>query len=207
MDGAAELPAPVPGCDKWFLAQYVAVFQWGHNVKRATDDFLRALLGLMSQCRIRRLQFDVSEAPHEHDYAHDSELGSAVDRPRGGASRPMGWSAKRCGSVRSCGCRSRSSWEWPAFGPSSRGPWHSQRRKYLGSSSVQVRADGSLEGFDAARCQEGAAQGGEAGVVVVAQLLGLLVTFIGEPLTLRLVRDAWPDAPVDETDRRAEGQP
>jgi hypothetical protein len=81
VDGAAELPAPVPGCDKWFLAQYVAVFQWGHNVKRATDDFLRALLGLMSQCRIRRLRFDVSEAPHEHDYARDSELGSAVDRP------------------------------------------------------------------------------------------------------------------------------
>jgi hypothetical protein len=33
----------------------------------------------------------------------------------------------------------------------------------------------------------------------VAQLLGLLVTFIGEPLTLRLVRDAWPDAPIPAT--------
>jgi hypothetical protein len=33
-------------------------------------------------------------------------------------------------------------------------------------------------------------------VIVVAQLLGLLVTFIGEPLTLGLVGDAWPDAPV-----------
>ena len=32
--------------------------------------------------------------------------------------------------------------------------------------------------------------------MVVAHLLGLLVTFIGEPLTLRLVRDAWPDASV-----------
>jgi hypothetical protein len=64
--------------------------------------------------------------------------------------------------------------------------------------SVQVRADGSLEEFDAARSQQGAAQGGEAGAVVVAQLLGLLVTFIGEPLTLRLVRDAWPDASVSE---------
>jgi hypothetical protein len=71
--------------------------------------------------------------------------------------------------------------------------------------SVQVRADGSLEGFDAARLRQEAVPGGEAGVVVVAQLLGLLVTFIGEPLTLRLVRDAWPDALVDLTDRRAEG--
>jgi hypothetical protein len=74
-------------------------------------------------------------------------------------------------------------------------------------NSVQVRADGSLEGFDAAGRQQGAVPGDEAGVVVVAQLLGLLVTLIGEPLTLRLVREAWPDAPVDETDRRAGGQP
>jgi hypothetical protein len=66
--------------------------------------------------------------------------------------------------------------------------------------SVQVRANGSLEGFDAATLQQGAFQGGEAGAVVVAQLLGLLVTFIGEPLTLRLVRDAWPDASVTGMD-------
>jgi hypothetical protein len=63
-------------------------------------------------------------------------------------------------------------------------------------ASVQVQADGSLEGFDAAGLHQGAVPGGEAGVVVVAQLLGLLVTFIGEPLTLRFVRDAWPDASV-----------
>ena len=65
-------------------------------------------------------------------------------------------------------------------------------------ASVQVRPDGSLEGFDAARSQQGAAADGEAGAVVLAQLLGLLVTFIGEPLTLRLVRDAWPDAGTGE---------
>ena len=34
------------GVSKWYLAQYVAVFQWAHNLKRATDDFLRALLGM-----------------------------------------------------------------------------------------------------------------------------------------------------------------
>jgi hypothetical protein len=63
-------------------------------------------------------------------------------------------------------------------------------------AAVQVRADGSLEGLDDAGPDRDAGAGGEAGVVVVAQLLGLLVTFIGEPLTLRLVRDAWPDAPI-----------
>ena len=40
--------------------------------------------------------------------------------------------------------------------------------------------------------------GGEAAVAITAHLLGLLVTFIGEPLTLRLVREAWPDASLDE---------
>ena len=75
-----------------------------------------------------------------------------------------------------------------------------------GLEAVQVRPDGSLEGFEAAahHLVDG---DGEAGVVVVAQLLGLLVTFIGEPLTLRLVRDAWPETPFDEPDRGAKEQP
>ncbi len=49
-------------------------------------------------------------------------------------------------------------------------------------AGVQVRADGTLEGSDRT-----------GGVEIVAQLLALLVTFIGEPLTRTLVRDAWPD--------------
>jgi hypothetical protein len=60
---------------------------------------------------------------------------------------------------------------------------------------VQVRLDGSLEGFDGIAHQDA-----EAGVVVLVHLLSLLVTFIGKSLTLGLVRDAWPDAPLDETD-------
>jgi hypothetical protein len=71
--------------------------------------------------------------------------------------------------------------------------------------AVQVREDGSLEGFDGTG--PGAEPGADGGAAVVAHLLGLLVTFIGEPLTRQLVRDAWPDAATDETDGRAEGQP
>ena len=59
---------------------------------------------------------------------------------------------------------------------------------------VHVRPDGSLEGY------EGIEQSGtsaQAGTVLVAHLLELLVTFIGAPLTLRLVRDKWPDASMD----------
>lgn len=34
--------------------------------------------------------------------------------------------------------------------------------------------------------------------VVTAHLLGLLATFLGEPLTLQLVRDCWPAATLDD---------
>ena len=63
-------------------------------------------------------------------------------------------------------------------------------------SPVQVQQDGSLEGFS-----------GDGGTAIVAHLLGLLVTFIGEPLTRQLVCDVWPDAATDEMDGRAGGQP
>ena len=56
---------------------------------------------------------------------------------------------------------------------------------------VKIGADGRLEGFEqivADKATGGA--GGEAAVAITAHLLGLLVTFIGEPLTLRLVRAA-----------------
>jgi len=64
-------------------------------------------------------------------------------------------------------------------------------------SAIQVIADGSLQGLSEIEPQIDAHHdGGE--VILVAQLLGLLVTFIGEPLTLRLVQDAWPDAGQDD---------
>jgi hypothetical protein len=66
--------------------------------------------------------------------------------------------------------------------------------------AVQVGADGSLEGLEVLGYDQDALAGSQAGVAVVAQLLGLLVTFIGEPLTLRLVRDAWPNASLPGMD-------
>jgi hypothetical protein len=69
---------------------------------------------------------------------------------------------------------------------------------------VHVRADGSLEGFDGIEQSQAGAQ---AGIVLVAHLLELLVTFIGEPLTLRLVRDKSRDASMDEADLRTEEKP
>jgi len=73
-----------------------------------------------------------------------------------------------------------------------------------GLQAVAVRPDGVLDGFESAMRAQGATDG-EAGVVIVAQLLGLLVTFIGEPLTRQLVYEAWPDAAADEMTGRAGG--
>lgn len=54
---------------------------------------------------------------------------------------------------------------------------------------VSVGTNGSLEGLEHVA--------GDAVVAIIAQFLDLLVTFIGESLTLRLVRDAWPGASLD----------
>jgi hypothetical protein len=62
---------------------------------------------------------------------------------------------------------------------------------------VQVAADGSLEGLDELESQIGTDRAGNAGAILIAQLIGLLLTFIGEGLTLRMVQDVWPEAAFD----------
>ncbi len=62
---------------------------------------------------------------------------------------------------------------------------------------VTVKPDCSMEGLEELAADR-ASGGVDAPVAITAHLLELLVTFIGEPLTLRLVRDAWPDASLDE---------
>lgn len=62
---------------------------------------------------------------------------------------------------------------------------------------VTVKPDCSMEGLEEVAADP-AGGGIDAPVAITAHLLGLLVTFIGEPLTLRLVREAWPDASLDE---------
>jgi transposase-like protein len=42
--GLRNFLRPFRGVNKGYLAQYVALFEWGHNEKRATPRFLRALL-------------------------------------------------------------------------------------------------------------------------------------------------------------------
>ena len=58
----------------------------------------------------------------------------------------------------------------------------------------------SLEGLEELQTQIGQDDLFEGGVTLLAHLLGLLVTFIGEVLTVRLVRDVWPKVLVDDLD-------
>ena len=36
---------PFRGVSKWYLAGYLAIFEWANNIKRVTDGFLARLLG------------------------------------------------------------------------------------------------------------------------------------------------------------------
>lgn len=54
----------------------------------------------------------------------------------------------------------------------------------------EIKPDGSLAGMNG--------EAAESGVVLIAQLIGLMITFIGESLTLRLLRDIWVDLPGSE---------
>jgi hypothetical protein len=64
--------------------------------------------------------------------------------------------------------------------------------------AVRVQADGSLEGLEELQSQLEADEFFDGKVVLVAQLLGLLVAFIGENLTLRLVREVWPKLSLND---------
>lgn len=59
---------------------------------------------------------------------------------------------------------------------------------------LHVGADGTLEGLAELKSKLTAEQIGEGEVALVAQLLELMVTFIGPALTLQLLRDVWPEA-------------
>lgn len=67
-------------------------------------------------------------------------------------------------------------------------------------AAVQVLADGELEGLGVAHAKLDAAEISEGEIVLLAQLLGLLVAFIGPALTLRLITQMWPQLSFDDAD-------
>lgn len=65
-------------------------------------------------------------------------------------------------------------------------------------SGLNTKPDCSLQGLEIL-AERDATGGVEVGATIIAHLLGLLVTFIGEPLMLRLVRESWPDVSLDDS--------
>jgi hypothetical protein len=67
---------------------------------------------------------------------------------------------------------------------------------------LRVEIDGALSGLDEVRRASNGSHSKDhawdhGGAIILAELLGLLVSFVGESLTLTLVREAWPDASKD----------
>jgi hypothetical protein len=56
-------------------------------------------------------------------------------------------------------------------------------------TAVEVTANGGLRGLGEVESQADADEDGEAGIILIAQLLGLFLTFLGEATTLRLIED------------------
>jgi hypothetical protein len=75
---------------------------------------------------------------------------------------------------------------------------------------VKVSPHGRVEGLATSGSgQQDGAEAAEAGVAIITHLLVLLATFIGEPLTLRMVYEAWPDlspTPLDGRNSRKADQ-
>ena len=55
--------------------------------------------------------------------------------------------------------------------------------------AVQLTANGGLRGLGEVESRTDADEDGEAGIILIAQLLGLFLTFLGEATTLRLIED------------------
>lgn len=64
--------------------------------------------------------------------------------------------------------------------------------------AVRIEEDGSLGGLSL--IDDGKRPFADGEIILVAHILGLLVTFIGEALMLRLVNDTWPKASLDDLD-------
>ena len=56
-------------------------------------------------------------------------------------------------------------------------------------SAVQVTANGGLRGLGEVESQTDTDEDDEAGIILIAKLLGLFLTFLGEATTLRLIED------------------
>jgi hypothetical protein len=64
-------------------------------------------------------------------------------------------------------------------------------------ADVTLDADARLHGLDAALRECDPSRARSAVETLLATLIGLLATFVGEALAVRLVQRAWPEVPLD----------
>lgn len=64
--------------------------------------------------------------------------------------------------------------------------------------NLRIKTDGTLEHSPEWEAQRESVAAAKAMDALVTQLLGLLITFIGEALTLRLIHDVWPEAALED---------
>jgi hypothetical protein len=69
-----------------------------------------------------------------------------------------------------------------------------------GLGAVRVTENGSLQGLGETEIQFDITkdQAGEGGIILIARILGLLRIFLGEALTLSLLRNVWPGEALDD---------
>jgi hypothetical protein len=70
--------------------------------------------------------------------------------------------------------------------------------------AVQVAADGKLQGMSEIEppMKADANWTGKEGAILISSLLGLLLMFLGEALTMNLVLNVWPDVAFDDGNPR-----
>ncbi len=66
--------------------------------------------------------------------------------------------------------------------------------------AAHVKADGSIEGLTELESHISPAEIAEGELVLLAHLLGLLTVFIGEKLTLGILRERWPKLALNDAD-------
>lgn len=70
--------------------------------------------------------------------------------------------------------------------------------------AIHIDASGSMEGLEETGAQLSADEIARGETVLIAHLIGLLVTFIGVALTARLLQDIWPGVSPRDLDSATE---
>ncbi len=81
------------------------------------------------------------------------------------------------------------------------------KRKVPALERLRVGADGTLGGCNEIQGDLDSADAARhGGMVLLAEMLGLLTTLIGDPLTLSLVGEAWPEVFTKTANRKKESK-